>query len=91
MVRSLNLDNTTPNLSIRTTDGSEHQTTAVLNIPFIANGTKKCVRTLIIPTITTQLILGTDFWETFGIRPMFCNIRIRKLQTRAHRDKKNAA
>lgn len=59
-------------LSIRTADGTIHHTRAVINVPYTANGATKMVSTLIIPTITTQLILGTDFWEAFNIRPMFC-------------------
>lgn len=72
IIQSLNLVNNSQKLSIRTADGSEHHTSAVLDIPFTVNDTTKRVRTLIIPSITTQLILGTDFWETFNIRPMFC-------------------
>lgn len=64
----------TRNISIRTADGTIHNTQAVIDIPYTANGTTKKVTTLIIPTITTQLILGTDFWEAFNIRPMFCCI-----------------
>lgn len=59
-------------LSIRTADGTIHSTQAVIDVPYTTNGETKKVSTLVIPTITTQLILGTDFWEAFNIRPMFC-------------------
>lgn len=72
IVQTLNHDVSTPNVSIRTADGSEHKTLAILSVPYTVGESTKSVRTLIIPTITTQLILGTDFWETFGIQPMFC-------------------
>lgn len=60
-------------MTIRTADGSAHQTSTVVSVPYTVDGTTKEVRTLVIPSITTQLILGTDFWNAFGIQPMFCN------------------
>lgn len=60
------------NVKIRTADGSVHATTNVVDIPYQLNGETKHVTTLIIPTIATQLILGTNFWDQFNIRPMIC-------------------
>lgn len=57
---------------IRTADGSIHATTHVVDLPYKLNGEIKMVSTLVIPTIATQLILGTNFWDEFNIRPMIC-------------------
>lgn len=72
LVKSLKINAPiTKPLSIRTADGTTHSTRA--DIPYTTNGTTKTVPTLLIPTITTQLILGTDFWDAFNIRPMMCD------------------
>lgn len=60
------------NVKIRTADGSIHATTHVVDLPYKLNGEIKMVSTLVIPTIATQLILGTNFWDEFNIRPMIC-------------------
>lgn len=72
IVNSLTQPKRPSQLRIRTADGSVHTPTGVINIPYTVNGETKFVETQVIPTIATQLILGTDFWEAFGIRPMFC-------------------
>lgn len=61
-----------PQHTIRTADGGMHTTQSVTDIPYTVNGKTKFVKTLIIPSITTKLILGTDFWKAFDIKPMFC-------------------
>lgn len=72
IINSLNLRSNAPKLRIRTADGSTHSTEGIAEIPYTVNGHTEIVRTLIIPSITTKLILGTDFWQAFNIAPMFC-------------------
>lgn len=57
---------------IRTADGSVHATTNVIDLPYTMIGQTRTITTLIIPTIASQLILGTNFWDEFNIRPMVC-------------------
>lgn len=72
IVETLITQESFPPLKIRTADGSVHSTSNVINVPYTVNGKTRHVKTLIIPTITTKLILGTDFWDAFEIQPMFC-------------------
>lgn len=72
IIKTLDANSENQHLIIRTADGSEHKTSAVVSVPFTVGNETKNVRTLIIPTITTQLILGTDFWDAFNIRPIIC-------------------
>lgn len=72
ITNTLDQDSEAPKLTIRTADGSEHKTSAVIGVPYTVGNTTIIVRTLIIHTITTSLILGTDFWQAFHIQPMFC-------------------
>lgn len=72
ITNTLDQDSEAPKLTIRTADGSEHKTSAVIGVPYTVGNTTIIVRTLIIHTITTSLILGTDFWQAFNIQPMFC-------------------
>lgn len=70
IIESLNLPLADNTIRIRTADGSIHSTSNVAEIPYSVNGQTEWVNTLIIPTIATKLILGTDFWKIFHIWPM---------------------
>lgn len=55
---------------VSTADGTEYKCLGYLNIPFSYKGITKVVPTIIVPQISRSLILGADFWESFGIKPM---------------------
>lgn len=55
---------------VSTADGTEYRCLGYLNIPFTYKGITKIVPTIIVPQISRSLILGADFWECFGIKPM---------------------
>lgn len=54
-------------LSIMTADGTSHEVEAVANLPVTFNGKRKIIEMLVVPGIPKNLILGSNFWETFGI------------------------
>ena len=57
-------------IRVTTADGSVHGCLGYVNLPLSYKGLTKVVPTLVVPEISRHLILGADFWESFGIRPM---------------------
>ncbi|XP_055585110.1 uncharacterized protein LOC129737961 [Uranotaenia lowii] len=55
---------------VSTADGTEYRCLGYLNLPYKYKEITKIIPTLIVPQISRKLILGADFWESFGIRPM---------------------
>lgn len=72
LVKTLATRPATQPTCIRTADGTSHEAPLIADVQYTVNGETKTVQTLIIPSIQTPLILGTDFWKTFGIWPMMC-------------------
>lgn len=59
--------------NIKTADGSIHLVNSYVNLPIYYNKTLHTVKTIIVPSITKELILGMDFWTLFGIKPVIVN------------------
>ncbi|XP_062556949.1 uncharacterized protein LOC134221780 [Armigeres subalbatus] len=57
-------------IRVSTADGSNYRCLGYVNIPFTFKNMTKVIPTIVVPEISRQLILGADFWEAFGIRPM---------------------
>lgn len=55
---------------VSTADGTEYKCLGYLNLPYTYKDKTKVVPTIIVPELSRPLILGTDFWEKFGITPM---------------------
>lgn len=72
LVETLTLRRSKYPMSIRTADGTHHEAPHVADVPYTVNGETRTVETLVMPSIKTPLILGTDFWRAFGIWPMMC-------------------
>lgn len=54
---------------IKTADGTAHSILGYVNVPYFFDDQYCIVPTLIVPTLTNNLILGWDFWESFNIVP----------------------
>jgi hypothetical protein len=52
-----------------TADGTKHAVEGCVDIPNLLNGKLKIIPTLVLPSMSQRLILGIDFWNTFGIVP----------------------
>lgn len=65
---------TESNFVIKTADGTAHNNVQVIEIPITYNSKTKYMRMLLVPSISTTLILGIDFWEIFGIKPVVCEM-----------------
>lgn len=72
IIAELELELKPSNISLRTADGTLHGALASIDIPYEFNDQIKVVSTLVVPSISSLLILGTDFWEAFGIQPVIC-------------------
>ena len=57
-------------VQICTADRTQYACLGYANIPITFKGITKVVSVIIVPQITRKLILGIDFWKTFGIKPM---------------------
>lgn len=72
IIAAIDIQRKHPLQIIRTADGSEQIATMVIDVPYTVDGQTKIVKTLIMPSVPTKLILGTDFWQAFDIRPVMC-------------------
>lgn len=59
--------------NIKTADGTSHIVTSYVNLPIYYNKTLHTVKTLVVPSLTKELVLGMDFWTLFGIKPVISN------------------
>lgn len=59
--------------NIKTADGTLHLVTSYVNLPIYFNKTLHTVKTIVVPSLTKELILGMDFWTLFGIKPVIVN------------------
>lgn len=69
LVERLNLKTHSITTCIRTADGSCHNISHFVYLPFNFQGVVKVIKTLLAPKINKELILGIDFWQQFGIGP----------------------
>jgi transposase InsO family protein len=56
-------------LEIKVADGRSHAAYGYVNAPFTFDNRTHIIPTLVVPTLCTELLLGMDFWEKFGIVP----------------------
>lgn len=76
VINSLNLVNKyglrieKASVRISTADGTQYRCLGLVNIPYTFKNKTRVVPTIVVPQITRELILGADFWNTFGIKPM---------------------
>ncbi|XP_039435333.1 uncharacterized protein LOC120417379 [Culex pipiens pallens] len=57
-------------IRVSTADGSNYGCLGFVNLPFTFKNTTRVIPTIVVPEISRKLILGADFWEAFGIKPM---------------------
>lgn len=55
--------------SIKTANGTIHSIIAEVELPPTFNGKKRKIKYQVVPGITREIILGTNFWQAFGIVP----------------------
>lgn len=56
-------------ITLKTADGAKHDVYGCVDLPFTFNRMSKMLRTLIVPSISKELILGIDFWNKFEVTP----------------------
>ncbi|XP_058816579.1 uncharacterized protein LOC131679847 [Topomyia yanbarensis] len=57
-------------LKIVTADKTVHECLGFVQLPMIFKGMTRVIPTLVVPQICRDLILGYNFWKSFGIEPM---------------------
>lgn len=60
--------------SIRTADGTVHDTTEVVVLPILYCGKMREIEAPIMVSLQSDLILGVDFWQKFNIRPAIVEV-----------------
>lgn len=59
--------------NVKTADGTSHDVTSYVNLPIYYNKTLHTIQTILVPSLTIELVLGMDFWTLFGIKPVIAN------------------
>lgn len=59
--------------NIKTADGTSHSVTSYVKLPIYYNKKLHIIKTIVVPSLTKELVLGMDFWTTFGIKPVIVN------------------
>lgn len=60
---------------IRTADGTRHTITNFARLPIAYNHRNEMLSMLLAPSIPDCVILGMDFWEKFGVKPICCALQ----------------
>lgn len=68
------------NTDVTTASGQHLEVQGYVNLPISFNGITKIISTLVIPTLKRRLILGTDFWNAFGIVPQVCHTTVEEVE-----------
>lgn len=69
LIKSCKLRIFPTNVDLVTASGQKLEVTGYVNLPICFNGQTKILDTLIVPDLKRRLLLGTDFWNAFGIVP----------------------
>jgi transposase InsO family protein len=69
LIKKLDLKIIEIKLDIKVADGRSHKSNGYVNAPFSFDGKTHIIPTLVVPSLCTELLLGMDFWEKFGIVP----------------------
>lgn len=72
IISNLNSPVQTITVTLRTADGTVHSSTGAINVPVTFNNKTREIQMLIVPTLSSKLILGIDFWDLFNIKPVIC-------------------
>lgn len=76
LANRLNLPIYTYNNSVKTADGKPHSVMGFVYLPIRFNKVTHVIETLLVPSISSELILGMDFWTAFEIVPVIKNRNI---------------
>lgn len=70
LANKLKLQIYTYNNTVKTADGKPHTVMGFVYLPISFNKTTHLIETLLVPSISSELILGMDFWTAFEIVPI---------------------
>lgn len=73
LIEELDLQKYEVDASVRTADGTKHNLSTYVKIPFTYNSHTHTIATLVMPMLSKRLILGMDFWRLFQIQPTICS------------------
>lgn len=59
---------------IKTADGTSHKIHHFVRLPIAYNHRNETLPLLLVPSIPDCVILGMDFWDRFGVKPVCCTV-----------------
>lgn len=68
------------NVDLVTASGQKLDVTGYVNLPMNFNGQTKLIAALVVPALKRRLLLGTDFWNAFGIVPTIPKVAVEELE-----------
>lgn len=80
LIKSCKLRIFPTNVDLVTASGQKLEVTGYVNLPICFNGQTKILDTLIVPDLKRRLLLGTDFWNAFGIVPTIPTVAVEELE-----------
>lgn len=75
LVEELGLRRETVKGGIKTADGTQHTISSYVRLPIAYNNRHESLSTLLVPTIPNCVIMGMDFWNKFGVKPICCTMQ----------------
>lgn len=73
LIKQLNLKTYDQFALIKTADGTSHTVSQGVHLPIKYDGKYVTISALLVPSISKQLILGMDFWQSCNIKPVVCD------------------
>ncbi|XP_055613020.1 uncharacterized protein LOC129759569 [Uranotaenia lowii] len=62
------------NIKLSTAGGTALNVTGIVDLPMMFNGETKLISTVVAPNLSRRLVLGMNFWKSFGIEPSVSRI-----------------
>lgn len=60
--------------TVRVADGTLHKTQHLLVLPVVYEGQTRTIEAPLLPCLKQDIVLGVDFWQAFGIRPVMVEV-----------------
>lgn len=70
LMKSLNIEPINELNLIKTADGTSHTVDTAFVVPITYANTDQLIKIVFVPKMSSKIILGMDFWDSFRIKPM---------------------
>ncbi|XP_029732414.2 uncharacterized protein LOC109415089 [Aedes albopictus] len=84
IIEELNLRKGEARGQIKTVDGTAHNIRSFVYLPISFNNRVQTIAVLLAPSLPECVVLGMNFWNTFGVKPVCCALNEVNIETRDH-------